>query len=501
MTEQQRDNSQDAPKSHQGSKTGSRLKRLSAAEIARRAERQRPAIARAGERGRTARPARTDEQPELETPPAVDAPEGAAVVVTHPAVALTTKVDGDDNGAGPLASIARSDVKTAMVSREASQTGPRQMTIWETAEDAEVIEGWVAASTRRDRLEDEADTEEAGDTEAGGGGAVAGWRVVTPCSEVDPAVRRTRLRNLTTRDDLHLVQQVRAAVLDLVLEHPHQSGEADRRLVALGIRFGVWTLAKTADGEFDPFRDLTEDRITRFVRDAGPHLSPGSRDSYAAALRRLAAGPTIRHRSSRREAAAPLPRAVEDGLWAAADAYAVTSRQHTDAKTLLALSFGAGAMAEEINIVAPEDVLVGRHHGDIRVSVRLVRDKTWVRDVPVLQSRYADWLAARATQVAGHAYLFKPDRVSRRNALNSTTRRLAETNRAFERFRLNAARNTWAVTWLRAGVPFAEWANAAGVGPGTHLPTDLLAHLPTPGPDQVEAAFRCAALRTDPTAD
>lgn len=490
MTEQQRHNSQDAPKSRHGSKTVKRLKRLSAAEIARRAERQRPAIARAGDRGGSARQAPTDERPELETPVAIDAPEGAAVL-THPAVALVTAVDTDDQGCGPSGSAARSDVTTAMVSREASQTGPRQMTIWETAEDAEVIAGWVSASTRRDRLE-QREAAEQGDNEDT---STAGWRVVTPDSAVDPAVRRTRLRNMTTRDDLHLVQQVRSAVINLVLEHPHQSEEADRRLLALGIRFGVWTLTKTPDGDFDPFRDLTEDRITRFVRDAGQHLSTGSQDTYAAALRRLAAGPVIRHQGQRRKAVAPLPPAVEEGLWTAADTYSAASWQHQEAKTLLALSFGAGATSEEINLVAPDDVLVHRGPGALRVSVRLMREKTWVRDVPVLQPRYADWLAGRAAQVAGHAYLFKPERVSRRNAVNSATKRLAETNHAFERFRLNAARNTWAVTWLQAGVPFAEWANAAGVGPGTHLPTDLLAYLPTPEPSDVEAAFRRAALR------
>lgn len=487
MNEQQRHGDADASKTGQRGRPGKRLKRLSATEIVRRSERQRPAIARATALGPRDG---TDDQPKLEAPTLdLDPRDGAGEVIAHPSMGATTTAD---DGAGaddaPPSSTGRNATERTEVRSEAPERGPRQMTIWESAEDAEVIAGWMTASTRRDRLEKEQDAEpnEARD---------AHWCVVTTNPVLDTETRRAPLRNLTTRDDLHLVQQVRPAVLDLVLEHRFQSEESDRRLVALGIRFGVWTLTKTVDGEFDPFRDLTEDRITGFVRATGQHLSPGSRDSYAAALRRLAAGPVIRHRSERRKAPAPLPRAVENGLWEAADGYRPTSWQHQEAKTLLALSFGAGASSEEINLVAPEDVIATRESGSLRVSVRLLRKKTWVRDVPVLEPRYAEWLADRAAQVAGHAYLFKPERASRRNAVNSATRRLAETNHAFERFEPNAARNTWAVTWLQAGVPFPAWANAAGIGPGTHLPADLLAHLPTPDPAEVEAAFRRAALR------
>lgn len=475
-------------------KPATKLTRLSAAQVARRTERQKPRIAS----GRPMPGASTGLTTAREGTPGPEHPRDADTLDIAPAIASPTEaaITPDRRNAATM------PARSVAVFVPATTVGPRQMTVWEDAEDAEVIAGWVLASSRKDAPEWRASA--AFDDEWAD---PVGSRAPTPSpGGPDRDARLASLRHLTTRDDPYLVQKVRLAVVDLVLEHRFVSEETDRRLAHHGIRFGVWSLARTSDGEFDPFRDLTEDRIAGFVRDAGAHLSDGSRATYAAALRRLAAGPTIRHTGQRRKAVAPLPKRIEDGLWAAADAFHPHSWQHQEAKTLLSLTFGAGAMPAEINLAAPDDVLLGGLRSTspagsgsgLEVSVRLMRATGWIRDVPVLDERYATWLATRAAQVAGQTYLFKPERRSRKDAINATTRRLAQVNSAFERFDLPAARNTWAVAALAAGVPFAEWALAAGVRPGTHLPTDLLAYLPTPDPAQIEAAFRRVATPTPP---
>lgn len=467
------------------------LTRLSSEQVARRTERQRPRIA-------SDRPVPSN-SPGLAT--AAEATEGPdhPRAADAPAIAPVIEPPTEASIAPERPNVATTSVRSGELFAPATSVGPRQMTVWEDAADAEVIAGWVLASSRKDALE-----WRAGAAIEDEWADAAGSR--TPPVGLDLDARRAYLRDLTTRDDSYLVQQVRLAIVDLVLEHRFVSEETDRRLAHHGIRFAVWSLARTSDGEFDPFRDLTEDRIASFIRDAGAHLSDGSRATYAAALRRLAAGPTIRHTGQRRKAVAPLSKRIEDGLWAAADAFRPDSWQHQEAKTLLSLTFGAGAMPAEINLAAPDDVLLDGPRfistagfvSGLAVSVRLIRPQHAIRDVPVLDERYATWLATRAAQVTGQTYLFKPDRRSRKDAINATTRRLAQLNSAFERFDLPAARNTWAVAALAAGVPFAEWALAAGVGPGTHLPTDLLAYMPTPDRARVEAAFRRTAMRTPP---
>ena len=471
------------------------LTHLSASQIAQRVERQQPMIARSR--------AKSPQQPGDPT-----APRPIAVAeydAEQPSETGQQARGGTDDlnasgrhaatREGPAWNRPENVTAPSASGPRVVPTGPRQMTIWEDSDDAAVIAGWVAASTRERPASSVADTpilnRQAGDASTA---TETTWRIVPVDRVVDEETRRLRLQTVTTHDDLHLVQRVRPAVDDLVLEHPYIDDETDGRLLRLGIRFGVWSLSKTTDGEFDPFRDLTEDRIFGFVAHAG--VSAGSGGTYAAALRRLAAGPSNRHRGERRKAPAPTPRRVEEGLWAAADALAPTSWRHQEAKTLLALTFGAGALSEEINVVAPDDVVVDTCGERPRVRVRLVRNRTWVRDVPVVDVRYADWLASRAAQLAGQTYLFKPDRASRRNAVNATSALLSETNQAFDRFSVSAARSTWAVTWLRAGVSFAAWASAAGVGPGTHMPTDLLAYFPTPDTAEVDAEFRRSALRS-----
>lgn len=371
----------------------------------------------------------------------------------------------------------------------------RQMTVWEDREDdlgADVLAGWIEASTRRPHqgVAAPVDTVDAG---------AACYRIGATRHRLTAEERRAHLMQVGTRDDPHLIKRVRPAVVDLVLEHPYMSEEADNRLTALGIRFGVWSMTRTADGAFDPYRDLTADRISAFARDVGRHLSAGSVASYKSALRRIAAGPAQPDRSARRTAVEPHSRMVEDGLWIAAESFHPLSWRHGEAKTLLAATFGAGAMPAEINRLAPDDVLIGTASTEPRVSLRLTRDRTWeTRDVPVVEVRYAEWLAARADQFAGQTYLFKPEVIKRRNAINATKGALAQSNAAFERYDLPAARNAWAVRWLKIGIPFEVWAKAAGINPGTHLPTDLLPFLPTPSTDDIERAFRRAALRTSP---
>lgn len=454
---------------------------LSPEEIGRRQTRALPAIARAQQA--------TDSTPASPDTPGAPSADGRGGDL---AAVLTLRTADNAGTVG-------GDALMTWNRHPSPASEPRQMTIWEDREgdvDADVVAGWVAAATRKPPEPDADSTDAAADADAED---AAAFRIWGTRHRIDPAERRQTLMRLTTRDDQHLIQRVRPAVVNLIVEHPFVSQEADSRLTALGIRFGVWSLPRTSDGAFDPYRDLTEHRISAFVRDAGRHLSTGSRASYASALRRLAAGPASTDRGARRTAVEPHSQVVEDGLWTAADAFHPSTWRHGEAKTLLAATFGAGAIPAEINNLAPEDVLVDDTGASLRVSLRLTRVRTWeTRDVPVIEPRYAKWLADRAQQFAGQTHLFKPEVVKRRNAINSTRRALAAANAAFERYDLPAARNTWAARWLSIGIPFEVWAKAAGIAPGTHLPTDLLAFLPTPTPGDIDTAFRRAALRMAP---
>jgi hypothetical protein len=448
-------------------------KRLSPAEIAQRREQRQPGIARA-KAAETAPVRAADQASEAPTIPADMPPEPSGNLRVAPVVEL---------------------VYEAVLDRDpAPATTVRQMTLWENHEDPDVVAEWAAATAIVHPIDGDAVDESEADTGAGdgqdtGSGAARGrgkgrLRLVTDVA--GQAERRSILSALTVQYDAHLVPDVRPAVVDLVMEHPRVSAEADKHMTWLGIRFGIWSLTKTADGVFDPYRDLTENRINGYLRYLGSSVSEASKDSYASGLRRLAAGPPQRRVGKRRIAVAPHTVRAEDGFWTAADVYDPHSVEHTEGKTLLAATFGAGALPEEVNLLDPRDVLVARG----RVSLRLRRDPLDSREVPVTEDRYAHWLVDRAVQLRGERFLFQPRRASRRNTVNATTSRLRQTNAIFERYSTSAARNAWFARLLTAGIPFQIACTAAGVGPGTHLPTDLLPHLPVPDPADIEAVIR-----------
>lgn len=441
--------------------------RLSPAEIARRRDRQRPGIAR--------------------TTDAEAAPEAVAVTavgtVAEPVV-------------WPVVELVEDTVSDVVSDRDpAPATTVRQMTLWENHEDPDVVAEWAAATAIVHPLDDENTLDETatdtGEGEGAGSGTARGrgkaaGRLRLVADGVDQAERRSILSALTVQHDAHLVPDVRPAVVDLVMEHPRVSAEADKHMTWLGIRFGIWSLTKTSDGVFDPYRDLTENRINGYLRYLGSSVSEASKDSYASGLRRLAAGPPQRRVGKRRIAVTPHTVRAEDGFWTAADVYDPHSVEHAEGKTLLAATFGAGALPEEVHLLDPRDVIVARG----QVTLRLRRDPLDLREVPVTEDRYAHWLADRAVQLRGERYLFQPRRASRRNTVNATTSRLRQTNAIFERYSTSAARNAWFARLLTAGIPFQVACTAAGVGPGTHLPTDLLPHLPVPDPANIEAVIR-----------
>lgn len=380
----------------------------------------------------------------------------------------------------------------------------RQMVVWEHLTDQTAVESWLAAVTPLTPESTGSDLPAAGvrdsptglagpaaESLAGGEGAL--WRVTTTA----PALtREERLRCLATymtrvgRGDPNVVLAVleaAAMVAGLVVEFPYVSLDADRWLLSLGARFGAWVMDRTIDGTYDAYRDLTENHIAAFVGQLP--VTTGTKSTYTAALRRLAAGPTRAHVGSRRMAQPPYLPVLEATLWAVACGVDPHSWRHHASKTLLAVTFGTGASAAELVGLEPGDVLV---LSDGSVRIRLARRGMWVRDVPVTNPDYAGYLAERAEDLAGHPWLFRPERSARPNTCNATVTNLAKTVPIFKGFDPRRARNTWAVNALAAGIPFAAWCHAAGVGPGTHLPTDLLPHLPAASPDDVAAAFHSA---------
>lgn len=440
-----------------------RLTRLSAAEIARREQRARPRIAQT---------------------PSVPEEVGSTTGLTGPTSGPRTLTCSP----GRTVDLPGSTVETAppepervvfsqVPAREpAAATVVRQLTVWENNDDPAVIAEWVAATAIAHPATPKAPevTEDASSQRP----------AATPPTERD--TRRAALNQLTVQHNSHLVPEVRDAIVGLVLEHRHVSTQADEYMTRLGIRFAIWCMSKTPDARFDPFRDITEDRIATYMRYLGSSVSEASKSSYTAGLRRLAAGPQQPRTGKRRVAVEPHERRAEDGFWVAADGFHHTGIEHREAKTMLAATFGAGALTEEVNYLAPEDVLV---EGG-RVALRLVRDKMVARDVPITNLRYADWLMDRAAQLAGERFLFQPTRGERRNAFNVATTRVRRANAIFERFNATAARNAWFQHLLVNGVPFHIACAAAGVAPGTHLPTDLLAYAPPVKAIDIEQAVR-----------
>lgn len=474
-------------------------KRLSPAEIARKRERQLPAIARtpADHPASPAQAAQTVREVEAMPVTVIGDASDELVLASSFAPSVAPTAEPSDGPIGRPVDV-RVEAAVELLDEPVLDRDPApattmwQPTLWEGNEDPAVVEEWVAATAIvypiiDDEATSDASAASAVDTENTVARAgEAGRRIQSVADVVDQVERRATLSTLTVQHHAHLVPQVRAAVVDLVMEHRHVSVEADKHMTWLGIRFGIWSLTKTADGVFNPYRDLTEDRISGYLRYLGSSVSEASKDSYGSGLRRLAAGPPQRRVGKRRVAVAPHTRGAEDGFWTAADAYHPHSLEHTEAKTLFAANFGAGALPEEVNVLAPGDVLAAGG----RVSLRLTRDATDSRVVPVAEDRYAHWLADRAAQLRGERYLFQPGRASRRNAVNATTRRLRESNAIFERYSTSAARNAWFARLLSAGIPFQVACVVAGISVGTHLPTDMLPHLPVPDPADIEAVIR-----------
>ncbi|MFC7500930.1 hypothetical protein [Nocardioides sp. GCM10030258] len=294
--------------------------------------------------------------------------------------------------------------------------------------------------------------------------------------------RRSTLQSTASKGPTAGLAAVKPQVIDLILKLEYRSPVSDRALLAIGIAYALWARNRTGDGEFRPDRDLNELMIRDFLKQGKQEVTERTRGTYALQLRRLHRQGAVRQtKFARTPASAPYTYPERSTLWEAANA--LDTWQGEEARTMLALAFGAGCMSEEIHTMRAHQVDARRG----RVVVQIAR-KHWVRDVPVYGAE-ARWLLERSREMAPGHFLFRPTVGRRANAISDLVWRLAKHTSAFNDFKIVRARHTWMRDALVAGVPFPAVAQAGGVGAASNLLADLIPYMPDLTPIEIVRAF------------
>lgn len=288
----------------------------------------------------------------------------------------------------------------------------------------------------------------------------------------DKSGRRAALLSITPEEPAERVAVVRDTVIDLILNVPFVSYESDRGLQAVGVRFALWCLDNSADGQFVPERDLVESNLASFLNFARRTIRDSTMGTYASAVRRLGRMGHARFQGTRTVAQAPYSPRTKNAMWEAA--CAMTDQVGLDLRSLLALTFGAGCRSDEVHAMRASQV--DTVNGTVVVSV--VRAGGVVRWVPVYEE-FAQWLSRRAGELEPEGYLFRPGCGVRRNATSWLVEKMGARVAVFKGFRSTRARHTWLCDLLAAGIPFHVVCHSAGLVKDSHLPADMLPYLPT----------------------
>lgn len=299
--------------------------------------------------------------------------------------------------------------------------------------------------------------------------------------QVPVADRRRFLEAVRSHSRGGQTRTVKPIIIDLILKTKVTSKDSLRRMLRQGCDFAIWCRNNTRDGEFDPSRDLTEERLSDYALYAYGGLEPSTEATYMSALRAVAGNKPKRRVNGRRVAAGPYPDAIVALLWDTAMDREVWNG--IEMRTLLALSFGVGARAEEINQMRASQVeRIGRS------TIVNVTRRDVLREVPVYGD-YAQWLRTRAAQLHSDDYLFRPTVVDRSDSIGSLVRKSGPRTPVFKDFRAERARHTWVCDHLQQNIAYNVLASAADIGPGSNLFADLLPHLPYVTPTQRRRAF------------
>jgi hypothetical protein len=306
------------------------------------------------------------------------------------------------------------------------------------------------------------------------------WRL-KPEGHIDPQDRPAFLATVQPEGRRSDIAAVKPVVIQLVLGTNATTETALRSLMSILCRFAIWCRNNTADGTFTPARDLNEDQLEAFRVSALGHLERASQATYMSAIRRAGSAMPKARTIGRDPASAPYSSRSVDLYWNTA--LEMDEWIAVEMRTLLALTFGAGGMANEITWMKADQVL----SSGSRITLQITRRHV-LREVPVYGA-HGTWLQERSAQLKPGDFLLRPTVLTRKNAVSDTVKKAAKRSTVFEGFKALRARHTWVCRCLMAGIPLNVLNAAAGVGPDNNLFSDLTAHLPNPTPADIRRAF------------
>lgn len=314
------------------------------------------------------------------------------------------------------------------------------------------------------------------------------WVATSP-GHVDPRNRAAFLAGVQPEGRRSDIDAVKAQVIELVLGTDATTETSLRSLMSVLCRFAIWCRNNTADGTFNPARDLNEDQLHAFKIDALAHLERGSQATYMSVLRRVNTSIPKARPVGRNPASAPYSARSADLYWTTA--LEMDEWIFEEMRTLLSLTFGTGAMSDEIATMRADQVIARASRTTLQITRRHE-----LREVPVYGA-YGTRLKARSAQLKPTDYLLRPTFHTRKNVVSDTVKRAAKRSSVFEGFKALRARHTWVCRCLLAGIPPNVLNVAAGVGPDNNLFSDLTAHMPTPTQAEVRRAFDRARNHPD----
>ncbi|MFF1876600.1 hypothetical protein [Leifsonia sp. NPDC058230] len=286
----------------------------------------------------------------------------------------------------------------------------------------------------------------------------------------------TQIRpNATGHDDVTVYAEAVVGHAAAQLRYPRHE------LMLATTRLAQWSAERNIELRHDTV--FAESVLNDFIREGLPTHTDASRGNVRAQLRRvreaLHEGRGHAHRLAAAEPLAPYSEAERSGFteWASRQKKTEFKR---DARTILALGFGAGLSAGEIGEVRAENVV------DDDQGVQVVVAGERARTVQLLKA-YEARVRSAAKAVKPHEYLIRPQRVSTpKNLISNIVDRGVASELGPQSQRMRA---TWLVRHLEAGTPVAVLMQAAGLESLKGLTRYLEFVTPIPS-DRARAALR-----------
>lgn len=287
--------------------------------------------------------------------------------------------------------------------------------------------------------------------------------------------RVMRLSKFQPRLPTAMVNEVRDAVITLVMRVPFGTVRTDNVLIGVGFQYAVACVKQR--GGFDPFRDLRDDLITEWA------YRRGDKDATAATklstLRRLRDAPEKRpSKGNRSIASAPYTPAEWDRLWEAVRESDVRGAAMTVALIgRLGLRPGEVTRADNYSIL---EVAGG-------LALHAYEQSGVMRVVPV-DPTTAELL--RPFLEGEPRFLVRPTVGRYTNLVYHVLHELRHSSPQFAHVDSHRLRHTAVVRWLQQPIPYPVVCAAMGIGASSRLPSDLMPYVPVPNEGTVLRSFR-----------